>query len=58
MSEKIKDTLWGAAAAAGVLVLLQIFGLLNSLLVVLIVPAAIAGGVTSSYLRDKRISVG
>jgi hypothetical protein len=58
MSEEIKDTLWGAAAAAGVLVLLQIFGSLNSLLVVLIVPAAIAGGVTSSYLRDKRISVG
>ena len=57
MSEEIKDTLWGAAAAAGVMVLLQIFGLLNPLLVVLIVPAAITGYVSSSYLRDKRISV-
>ena len=57
MSEEIKDTLWGAAAAAGVMVLLQIFGLLNPLVVVLIVPAAITGYVTSSYLRDRRISV-
>ena len=57
MSEEIKDTLWGAAAAAGVIVLLKIFGLPDVLLAVLFVPVAIAGGVTSSYLRDKRISV-
>jgi hypothetical protein len=57
MSEEIKDTLWGAAAAAGVIVLLKIFGLPDVLLAVLFVPVAIAGSVTSSYLRDKRISV-
>ena len=57
MSDEIKDTLLGFATAGGVLVVLLIFGA-PIVFSALIAPlAAIAAGVISSHLRDRRISV-